>query len=68
MGTCWSATATVSILTQTSAGKLSSSGSRANSSVSFRFDAMPGGAFGLSLVQLYDNQVRFAAVDDVAIA
>ena len=29
-------------------------------------DAMPGGAFGLSLVQLYDNEVRFAAVDDVA--
>jgi DNA-binding beta-propeller fold protein YncE len=29
-------------------------------------DAMPGGAFGLSLLQSYDNQVRFAAVDDVA--
>jgi hypothetical protein len=29
-------------------------------------DAMPGGAFGLSLVQLNDYQVRFAAVDDVA--
>lgn len=29
-------------------------------------DAMPGGAFGLSLVQLNDDQVRFAAVDDNA--
>jgi hypothetical protein len=29
-------------------------------------DAMPGGAFGLSLVKLNDDQVRFAAVDDVA--
>ena len=29
-------------------------------------DAMPGGAFGLSVVQLNDDQVRFAAVDDVA--
>ena len=29
-------------------------------------DAMPGGAFGLSLVQFNDDQVRFAAVDDNA--
>jgi hypothetical protein len=29
-------------------------------------DAMPGGAFGLSLVQVSDDRVRFAAVDDVA--
>jgi hypothetical protein len=29
-------------------------------------DAMPGGAFGLSLVQFNNDQVRFAAVDDNA--
>jgi hypothetical protein len=29
-------------------------------------DATPGGAFGLSLVRLNDDQVRFAAVDDNA--
>ncbi|MBV8377185.1 MAG: hypothetical protein JO279_09295, partial [Verrucomicrobia bacterium] len=29
-------------------------------------DAAPGGAFGLSLVQLNDDQVSFAAVDDNA--
>jgi hypothetical protein len=27
-------------------------------------DATPGGAFGLSLVRLNDDKVRFAAVDD----
>jgi hypothetical protein len=63
-GTCWLAIATAS--TPTQASEIVEFTIKGQFIGELSVDATPGGAFGLSLVGLNDNKIRFAAVDDNA--